>query len=161
MEETDFEHHWLNHQGWLRSPLFFPIQYPELKNPSWPFLRWRWTTFITLRQPTLTDWRIRRAREQEEEIGGGVDQRREVANLFQVGLSYMSVVHLNPSLQNQEKWKIITSLFQREQKNHFVSLTFAACFYFLIVFFSLTVLQKEREDSLSCFVKIKPVGMHR
>lgn len=38
--------------------------------------------------------------------------------------------------------------------NHFVSLTFVACFYFLIVllfFFSLTVLfyKKEREDSVS------------
>lgn len=53
-------------------------------------------------QPWLTE-------EEEEEKRswetGGEDKRREVANLFLVGLSYMSVVHLNPSLQNQEKEK--------------------------------------------------------
>lgn len=90
---------------WLLSPNHHTTQADSLHllfPQSWRarrdcFLCWFWTTSITLRQPTLTDWRG----------GEVVDKWREkVAILFPVDLSYMSVVHLNPSLQNQEKRKI-------------------------------------------------------
>lgn len=103
-------------------------------------------------QPWLTE-------EEEEELesrrirGGFRQTERSCQSL--PSRSFLHVCGASKSLTPKpRKRKIITSLLLREQMNHFVSLTFVACFYFLIVllfFFSLTVLfyKKEREDSVS------------
>lgn len=51
--------------------------------------------------------------------------------------------HLEPLITKERKNNIL-ALFLREQKNHFVRLTFVACFYFFNSMFSLTVFYKER-----------------
>lgn len=52
-------------------------------------------------------------------------------------------MHIEPLISKQRKNNIL-ALFLREQKNHFVRLTFVACFYFFNSMFSVTVFYKER-----------------
>ena len=122
------------------------------------FLCWRWTTSITRRQnrPWLTEEKKKKKKEKKkkswknEEEAERAEEQREVATLFP---SHVRGASKSPLSKKPIKIKIICSVFSEgAKKNHFVSLTFVACFYFLIVlFFSLTVCftKKTREASAS------------
>lgn len=131
-----------------------PLVSPELKGPSrlssLLFFFFFCVTSITL--TTKQPW-----------SGGGTN----VAVLSPVGLSYMSVVHLNPSLQKKTRKKQnknnIPTFVEGTKKNHFVSLTFVACFYFLIVgvIFFFFLFYEKRGDSVSVLFNAREaLGMH-
>lgn len=147
--------------GWLPSPLF-PQSW---RGPSRLFFS------VDVERPpspddksTVTDWRGEEEEElKKQEEAERAEVRRDVATLFP---SHVHGASKSPLSKKPRKRKIISSVFSEgAKKNHFVSLTFVACFYFLIelFFFFFNCLFYKKWEKLvrpSCIANIKSIGMH-